>query len=50
MAISGTIETPIPAATMLKSDDRGIPAVWPWSFDRFRQEMRTPALENFDCR
>ena len=31
-------------------DDRGIPAVWPWSFDRFRQEMREPALENFDCR
>lgn len=31
-------------------DDRGIPAVWPWSFDRFRQEMRVPALENFDCR
>ena len=31
-------------------DDRGIPAVWPWSFDRFRQEMRAPALENFDCR
>jgi len=31
-------------------DDRGIPAVWPWSFDRFRQEMREPALANFDRR
>lgn len=31
-------------------DDRGIPATWPWSFDRFRQEMRAPALANFDCR
>lgn len=31
-------------------DDRGIPAVWPWSFDHFRHEMREPALENFDCR
>jgi cation diffusion facilitator CzcD-associated flavoprotein CzcO len=31
-------------------DDRGIPAVWPWSFDRFRKEMREPALESFDCR
>jgi cation diffusion facilitator CzcD-associated flavoprotein CzcO len=31
-------------------DDRGIPAVWPWSFARFREEMREPVLENFDCR
>ncbi|MGZ8761855.1 MAG: flavin-containing monooxygenase [Acidimicrobiia bacterium] len=31
-------------------DDRGIPAVWPWSFDRFRKEMREPVLANFDCR
>ena len=23
-------------------DDRGLPAVWPWSFVRFRQEMQTP--------
>lgn len=23
-------------------DDRGVPATWPWSFDRFRQEMRAP--------
>jgi cation diffusion facilitator CzcD-associated flavoprotein CzcO len=31
-------------------DDRGIPAVWPWSFDRFRAEMREPALANFELR
>jgi cation diffusion facilitator CzcD-associated flavoprotein CzcO len=23
-------------------DDRGVPAVWPWSFVRFREEMQTP--------
>ena len=31
-------------------DDRGIPATWPWSFDRFRAEMRAPVLANFDRR
>ena len=31
-------------------DDRGIPATWPWSFDRFRSEMREPQLANFDLR
>jgi cation diffusion facilitator CzcD-associated flavoprotein CzcO len=31
-------------------DDRGIPATWPWSFDRFRTEMRTPALTAFEAR
>jgi cation diffusion facilitator CzcD-associated flavoprotein CzcO len=31
-------------------DDRGIPATWPWSFDRFRAEMREPVLANFDVR
>ena len=25
-------------------DDRGIPAAWPWSFDRFREEMAAPDL------
>ena len=29
-------------------DDRGIPAVWPWSFDRFRAEMAEPALEAYE--
>lgn len=23
-------------------DDRGLPAVWPWSFVRFREQMKTP--------
>lgn len=31
-------------------DDRGIPAVWPWPFERFREEMRTPKLDAFDLR
>jgi cation diffusion facilitator CzcD-associated flavoprotein CzcO len=26
-------------------DDRGIPAVWPWTFDRFREEMARPQPE-----
>ena len=30
--------------------DRGIPATWPWSFDRFREEMRAPLLASFDQR
>jgi cation diffusion facilitator CzcD-associated flavoprotein CzcO len=29
-------------------DDRGIPSAWPWSFDRFRAEMATPRLEDFE--
>jgi cation diffusion facilitator CzcD-associated flavoprotein CzcO len=31
-------------------DDRGIPAVWPWSFERFRTEMRQPAPASFELR
>jgi cation diffusion facilitator CzcD-associated flavoprotein CzcO len=31
-------------------DDRGIPATWPWSFDRFRAEMQTPNEEAFEYR
>jgi cation diffusion facilitator CzcD-associated flavoprotein CzcO len=31
-------------------DDRGIPAVWPWSFERFRTEMREPELASFELR
>jgi cation diffusion facilitator CzcD-associated flavoprotein CzcO len=31
-------------------DDRGIPAVWPWPFEQFREEMRSPKLEAFDLR
>lgn len=29
-------------------DDRGIPATWPWTFDRFREEMATPKLDAYD--
>jgi cation diffusion facilitator CzcD-associated flavoprotein CzcO len=31
-------------------DDRGIPSVWPWSFDRFRAEMRAPKHEAYEFR
>jgi cation diffusion facilitator CzcD-associated flavoprotein CzcO len=29
-------------------DDRGLPAVWPWTFDRFREEMARPRLEAYE--
>ncbi len=29
-------------------DDRGIPASWPWSFDRFREEMSAPDLDAYE--
>jgi cation diffusion facilitator CzcD-associated flavoprotein CzcO len=29
-------------------DDRGVPAVWPWSFARFREEMSKPDLAHFE--
>jgi len=29
-------------------DDRGIPATWPWTFDRFREEMAKPRLEDYE--
>ena len=31
-------------------DDRGVPATWPWPFDRFRAEMRSPKLGAFEER
>ncbi len=31
-------------------DDRGIPATWPWPFDRFRAEMKAPKPEAFEYR
>lgn len=30
-------------------DDRGIPATWPWPFDRFREVMAAPDLSCYDC-
>jgi len=29
-------------------DDRGVPAAWPWGFDRFRRAMSRPSLEDFE--
>jgi cation diffusion facilitator CzcD-associated flavoprotein CzcO len=29
-------------------DDRGIPAVWPWTFTRFREVMAAPVLEDYE--
>jgi cation diffusion facilitator CzcD-associated flavoprotein CzcO len=29
-------------------DDRGIPASWPWAFDRFREEMAVPRFDAYD--
>jgi hypothetical protein len=29
-------------------DDRGVPATWPWPFDRFRQEMAASRLQAFE--
>jgi cation diffusion facilitator CzcD-associated flavoprotein CzcO len=29
-------------------DDRGVPSAWPWSFDRFREEMARPKLADYD--
>jgi cation diffusion facilitator CzcD-associated flavoprotein CzcO len=29
-------------------DDRGVPATWPWPFDRFREEMAAPKMDAFE--
>jgi len=29
-------------------DDRGVPAVWPWTFTRFRQVMARPDLQDYE--
>ncbi|MFN8034785.1 MAG: NAD(P)/FAD-dependent oxidoreductase [Acidimicrobiia bacterium] len=31
-------------------DDRGVPAVWPWTFTRFREVMAAPDLDAYDLR
>jgi len=31
-------------------DDRGIPATWPWTFDRFNAEMSAPNLDHYTTR
>ena len=29
-------------------DANGVPATWPWTFDRFQAETRTPDFEDFE--
>jgi cation diffusion facilitator CzcD-associated flavoprotein CzcO len=31
-------------------DANGVPAAWPWTFDRFREEMSEPRLKDFEMR
>ncbi len=31
-------------------DADGVPMAWPWTFDRFKDEMREPRLDDFDLR
>jgi cation diffusion facilitator CzcD-associated flavoprotein CzcO len=31
-------------------DASGLPTAWPWTFDRFREEMASPRLSDFDLR
>ncbi len=31
-------------------DASGLPTAWPWTFRRFRDEMASPRLEDFDLR
>ncbi|MCC6763909.1 MAG: NAD(P)/FAD-dependent oxidoreductase [Deltaproteobacteria bacterium] len=31
-------------------DGEGVPAVWPWSFDRLREEMTAPRIADFELR
>ena len=31
-------------------DDDGLPTAWPWTFDRFREEMREPRWDDYDLR
>ncbi len=30
-------------------DDRGVPAVWPWPFERFRHQMAAPDWDAYEC-
>ena len=31
-------------------DGDGLPTAWPWTYDRFRAEMQTPRLDDYDMR
>jgi hypothetical protein len=29
-------------------DNEGLPTAWPWTYDRFRDEMSRPRLEDYE--
>jgi cation diffusion facilitator CzcD-associated flavoprotein CzcO len=31
-------------------DEAGLPTAWPWTYDRFREEMAAPRLDDYDLR
>ncbi len=31
-------------------DESGLPTAWPWTFDRFREEMSGPRLDDYEMR
>jgi hypothetical protein len=31
-------------------DANGLPSAWPWTFDRFREEMSAPRLDDYELR
>jgi cation diffusion facilitator CzcD-associated flavoprotein CzcO len=31
-------------------DEDGLPSAWPWTFDRFKEEMRAPRLSDFEMK
>ena len=31
-------------------DADSLPTAWPWTYDRFRDEMRAPRMADFECR
>ena len=31
-------------------DDEGLPTAWPWTYDRFREELAEPRLEDYELR
>ena len=31
-------------------DEDGVPAAWPWTLQRFREEMRAPDFSDFELR
>jgi hypothetical protein len=31
-------------------DEKGLPTAWPWTFDRFREDMSEPRLSDFEMK